>query len=77
MIARAEITQLENNGLYFNLLNKDYEHIGVWTAVYNTKAVLYKSDNIIYLMQFKTDEARKEFESNTKNKLKILWDSRS
>lgn len=77
MIARVEITQLENNGLYFNLLNKDYEHIGVWIAVHNTQAVLYKSDNIIYLMQFKTDEARKEFESNTKSKLEILWDSKS
>jgi hypothetical protein len=77
MIVKAECSQLENRGLFMNIINEEFSRLGVWTNIYSIVAVLYKTDNNIYFMTFKTARDRLEFETNQSIKLEILWDSES
>lgn len=77
MIVRAECSQLENHGLYLNIINEEFSRLGVWTNIHSIIAVLYKTDNNIYLMTFKTARDRLEFEATIRVKLETLWDSES
>lgn len=77
MIVRAECNQLENHGLYMNIVNEEFSRLGVWTNIYSIIAVLYNADKNVYFMTFKTANDRLVFETNTKVKLEILWDSES
>lgn len=73
MKVSADITQLENSGMYLNIQNDDYLNLGIWTSCLYKK-VFYQRENIQYFMIFKDSECRKEFESNLFD-FKIIWES--